>query len=57
MIATNSFNLERGLFGSLLRTQFGEGIALGFMLYLSISSLAFFFVGLLAFRFKWGNSR
>lgn len=57
MIATNSFNLERGLFGSLLRTQFGKGISLGLMLYLSISSLAFFFVGLLAFLFKGGNSR
>lgn len=40
---------SRGLFGMLLQSPEGKGLAIAFGLYISISSLAFFTVGFLAF--------
>lgn len=46
---------SRGLFGMLLQSPEGKGLAIVFGLYISISSLAFFTVGFLAFVNKEGS--
>ena len=49
LFAGNGQMSDRGLFGSILKFPIGRGLVLSIFIYLSVSSLAFFNVGLMAF--------
>lgn len=49
LLIAHDSNASRGVFGALLTTSLGRGVATVFLLYLFISSVAVFCVGVLAF--------
>lgn len=44
---------SRGIFGAVLEFRLGKAVALGFLLYLLVTSLTVIFVGLIGKFFKW----